>query len=238
MDPHSQAINVTDHGESLTINKILPTENIQQRGDDWFKQNNVYKRHMALAHLPNDVSIADLRALVHAEGVEGYNSTVVGQPDGSDTTQSSTAAAQNSIVSQLLEESKILKKARRKIVKRLADSTTEKVDEDTVRVSALLLIEAESKEQLEEYTDNIEQKANQIGAEVTSVQERAEVAIRAMHPLGDLTGELGEKYWITVDAAIFAAMQFPSPPNALLEEICDDEKDAIYLFNGRLPSQR
>ena len=238
MDPHSQAIYVTDRGELLPINKILPTENIQERGDDWFKQNDVYKRHMALAHLPNDVSVADLRALVYASGVESYNTTVVGQPDGSDTTQSSTAAAQNSIVSQLLEESEILKRARREIVKRLADSTTEKVDEDTVRASALLLIEAESKEQIEGYTDDIEQKASQIGAEVTSVQERAEVGIRAMHPLSDLTGELGEKYWITVDAAIFAAMQFPSPPNALLEEICDDEKDSIYLFSGRLPSRR
>jgi len=238
MNPHSQVIYVTDNGDLLPINKLLPTENIQQRGDDWFEQNDVYKRHMALAYLPNDVSIADLRALVHAEGVENYSSTFIGQSDGSDTTQSSTTAAENSIVSQFLEKSETLKKARRKIVTRLADSTTEKVDEDTVRVSVLLLIEAESKEQLEKYTKNIEQKASQIGAEVESVQERAEVAMRAMHPLGGLSGELGEKYSVSIDAAIFAAMQFPNPPNALLEEIFDHNKDAIYLLNGKLPGWR
>ena len=36
MNPHSQVIYVTDDGDLLPINKLLPTENIRRRGDDWF----------------------------------------------------------------------------------------------------------------------------------------------------------------------------------------------------------
>lgn len=229
MSDWPESMYVPPDGEPIPVTELLHTENIQETGTDWFRQDGIYKRHMALEYLPNDISVADLRALVHVEGVKSFQSTTVPQPHKNDTTPASTTATRGSMIFNILEESKIFRKARQKILKQLADDTTEETNKNTVRVSILFRIEAESKEELYDLTRNVEEKANELGAEVTPVQEPPEIAIRAMQPPGDLIGELGEKYSITVDAAIYAAMQFPVPPEEQLEKLSGEQESGFYI---------
>jgi len=230
MPNKSESMYVQPNGETIPVSELLYTDNIQEVGIDWFKQDGIYKRHMCLSYLPNHISVADLRALAHADSVEEYSKTFSNQPDETDNEQTSLLAAKKSVLVEYLEESKIYKKARNKIISNLAVSTTANSDENTLKASIFFRIGADSKKKLEADTESIKQNAKQIGAEVISVEEPPEVAISAMSRFGISANEIGDEYCITVDAAQFAIIQSLEVPQELLEELYDDPEEAIYLF--------
>jgi len=222
---------VLPNGETVPVADLLNTSNIQDIGIDWYKQDDVYKRCMCLSHLPNDVSVADLRALAHAEGIDRYSSIIANRPEDSKSDQTSLLSAQISTLINVLEQSSIFRKARNKILSKQADDTTEKISEHTLRASILFRLEADSKVKLDDYTENVSTIANEIGVEVIPVEESPEVLISAMEPFGAHSGEIGNEYCITVDAAKFAMLQSLSVPQELLDELYDDDKNPIYIYS-------
>lgn len=226
----SEAVCVTESGREIPITELAETSNIQEVQTDWFKQNDIYKRHMCLSYLPNDVSIADLRALAHADGFGGLNVEISNRSDGADAVQAALVTAQMSALEHMMGESKTSKKARAKTLSDLADETTKQVGDISVEASVLFLIEAESKKKLDEYTTNIRKQANEIGAEVATVEAPPEKKIMALDPTIPVQGDFMEKYCITVDAATAAIMQILEPPEELLNDLHEDPEDAIYML--------
>lgn len=230
MTRQSESVYVQPDGEKIPFTELVNTENIQETGTDWFKQNGVYKRHMCLSYLPNNISVADLRALAHAEGVEKYSSNLSYRNDENKDKQSSLLAAKISTLVQFVEESKIYKIARSKIISDLADEATEKSHEPTFKASIFFRIESDSKENLDNYTESIKEKAKQIGAEVISVKEPPEEVIIAMKPFG-MPNEIGDEYCISVDAAEWAIIQSLKIPQDLLDELYEDDRNPVYMFS-------
>lgn len=230
MEDPFEVVYEAEPGEEIPIGEVADIDNIQDRHADWFKQNDLYKRHMCLSYLPNDVSMADLRALVHAEGVEEFSASISNYPNDGDIEQPTLLAAQKSIQKHMLEESKVSKKERSDIVSDLADETTQKVEDITVRASIIFQIEAESKEQLEDNTKNVKQKAEKIGAEVAALEESPEEKIIAMNPKLPINKKIIEEYCITVDAATAAMIQMFQIPQELLDDLYKETKDPIYIL--------
>lgn len=226
----SEAAYVTEGGEEVPVTELVETSNIQEVQADWFKQDGIYKRHMCLSYLPNDVSMADLRALAHADGFGGLDVSISNHSDGADTIQTELLAAQMSALGDIMGESKTSEKARAKTLSDLADETTKQVSEISVEASVLFLVEAESKTKLDEYTTNIRDKANEIGAEIAAIEESPVNKIITMDPEIPVQGDFVEEYCITVDAAIVAMMQMLEVPQELLDELYEDPQDAIYLL--------
>lgn len=230
MSNQSEAMYVQPNGETVPVSELVYTDNIEETGTDWFLQDGIYKRHMSLSYLPNDVSVADLRALAHADSVEKYSSTISNRPNETHSEQTSFLAAKKSTLMQFLKNSKIYKLARSKIVSNLADEATEKSHENTLKASIFFRIEASSKEDLDTHTESIKKKAKEIGAEVISVEESPERAITAMEPFGR-SSDIGDEYCITIDAAEYAMIQSLEVPQELLDDLYDDNRDPIYLFS-------
>lgn len=226
----SEAVYVTEDGEEVPIAERAETGNIQEVHTDWFKQNDIYKRHMSLSYLPNDVSIADLRALTHADGFGALDVTISNHSDGADTVQTALLAAQMSALGDVMRESKTSEKARTETLSDLADETAKQVDDISVDASVLFLIEAECKNKLDEYTSDIRDKANEIGAEMAAIEESPENKIITMDPEIPVRGDFVEEYCITVDAATAMMMQMLKPPQELLNELYEDPGDTIYLL--------
>jgi len=231
MSNQSEPMYVQPNGETIPVSELVYTDNIEKTGTDWFVQDGIYKRHMSLSYLPNDVSVADLRALAHADGVEKYSSTISNRPNETHSEQTSLLAAKKSTLIQFLKNSKIYKLARSKIVSNLADEATERSHENTLNASIFFRIEADSKVDLDTYTENVKQKAKEIGAEVISVEESPEIAISAMDPFGRPSNEIGDEYCITIDAAEFAMIKSLEVPQELLDDLYDDDREPIYQLS-------
>lgn len=218
-----------DNGESYPVTELVDTDNIQETGIDWFRQDDIYKRHMGLSYLPNDVPISDLRALVHAKQTEEFWVSMHNKNDEIGTDQTSLLAAKKSSLKKILDKSKIYKMARNKIISNQADETTRSIQESTVEASILFRIEAETKNNLDSYTEDIIQRSQQIGAEVSAVEARPEMVKCAMNPAIPVW-EIEDQFCISVDAATFAALQTPKVPRELIKELFDeDPDDHIYI---------
>lgn len=230
MEEYEEAIYYPAEGDPTPVTELLNTDNIQETGINWFQQDNIYKRCMGLSYLPNDVSVSDLRALVHAEEVEKFCVDLSSVSDDVGTEQTSLLAAQKSTLRKILEKSKIYKIARNKIISTQIDETTQSIQEPTIKASILLRIEAETKDDLDSYTEDIIEKSRQIGAEVTAVEARPEVVKSAMNPVGRPIGDIGDQFCITIDAATFAALQTPKVPRELIEELFDENPDQHFYI--------
>jgi hypothetical protein len=226
----SNQIYVTGDGEEIPVTELAETGNIQEKHPDWFKQDDICKRHMCLSYLPNDVSPADIRALAHADGVERFETTMSNRSDGTDSAQTTLLAAQMSAQRHMMEDSKVDEKARAKILSDLADEIAKQVGEITVQASVLFLIAADSNAKLEKYTTDIREKANDIGVDVATIEASPENKIIAMNPKLPTPKEIIEDYCISVDAATAAMMQMIEPPKELLDELYEENKDPIYLL--------
>jgi len=222
---------VQPNGEIVPVADLINTSNIQEIGIDWYKQDDVYKRCMCLSHLPNNVSVADLRALAHAEGIDRYTSTISNRPEDSKCDQTSFLSTQISSMLNVLDQSRIFKKARNKILSDQTDDTTEKINEHTLRASILFRLKAGSKIKLDDYTENVSTIANEIGAEIIPVEESPELLISAMEPFGTRSGDIGNEYCITVDAAIYAMLQSLNHPQDLLDKLYGGNKNPIYIYS-------
>jgi hypothetical protein len=230
MDEYEEPMYYPNDGDPFPATEFLDTENIQETGIDWFRQNDVYKRYMGLSYLPNNVSVSALRALVHAKEVKEFCVNLSTVSDDVEADQTSLLAAKMSTLRKMLERSKIYKIARSKIISTQADEITRDIQEPTVDASILFRIEAETKDDLDTNTENIIEKSRQIGAEVTAVEAQPEVVKSAMNPVGIPVNDIGDQFCITIDAATFAALQTPTVPRELIKELFDEDPDQhIYI---------
>lgn len=230
MDDFDEPVYHPADGDPISTTEFLNTENIQKVGVDWFQQNDIYKRHMGLSYLPNNVSASDLRALVHAEEVKEICIELSSASDDIKTEQTSLLASKKSTLTRILEKSNIYKIARNKIISSQADETTRSIHNPTVDASILLRVEADTKNDLNSHTEKIINKSQEIGAEVTAVEARPEIIKSAMHPAGIPVGDIGDQFCITIDAATFAAIQTQKVPRELIKELFDEDPDEhIYI---------
>lgn len=195
---------VSDLGdeESESIPESYEMYNIEEVGTDWYKQNGKYMRNMYISRLPNDVSISQLTALTYEGAIDLFH--VDYKPSKNNTDQTSSMSTETSIIVTLLEKSKIFRKARKKILSSLADDTTEQINEKTFDIQVFFRIVARSKNELENLTEYITEKADQEGIGVAPINEPPEVSIRAVYPLNSCPEGVGDKYCITVRSVAFS----------------------------------
>lgn len=215
----SEPVCVTENDEEFDPTESVKTSNIQEVKAGWFKQDDVYVRHMALSYLPNDVSIAATRVLAHADAIGLFALTISNRPDETSGDETAQLAAEMSMMNQKLKKKKIAEKARAKILSNLADKVTEQMSEPTVKGSVLFAIEAGSKKELERYTTEIKEKSDKIGVKVAELKASPEAKIVAMAEGRRMPKEVKEEYCITIDAATAAIIRMRDPPQELLDEL-------------------
>jgi hypothetical protein len=226
----SELVYLTENGEKIPVTELVKTSNIQEAKTGWFKQDDIYVRHMGLSYLPNDVSIAATRALAHADGIGSFEATISNRPDETNSVETAQLATEMSMMNEKLKNKKIAEKARAKILSNLADKATEQMSESTVKASILFSIEAKSKNELERYTTEIKEKADELGVGVAKLKESPEAKIIAMTEGLPIPKEVKEEYCITIDAATVAIMTMREPPQELLDELYEEPKNPIYLW--------
>lgn len=229
MSDVSDLIILTENGEKVPATELIKTSNIQEAKAGWFKQDDIYVRHMGLSYLPNDVSIAATRALAHADGIGLFNATISNRPDGTSSAETAQLASEMSMMNEKMKKKKIAEKARAKILSSLADKATEQMSESTLKCSILFSVEAVSKKELERYTTEIKEKADELGVGVAKLKESPEAKIVAMAEGLPVPEEVKEEYCITVDAATAAITAMREPPQELVDELYEESIDPIYL---------
>lgn len=232
MDDPEEIIYHPADGEPFPATEFLNTDNIQETGIDWFQQNGVYKRYMGLSYLPNNTPVSDLRALVHAEEVEEYKTQFSSLGDEVGTDHTSSLAAKKSNLVNLLENSKIYRIARNKIISTQSDETTRRIQNPTVNTTLLFRIEAVTKNHLESHTENIIKISKEIGAEVSPVEASPKFVKSAMAPIGIRVEDIGDQFCISVDAATYASLQMLQEPRELIEELYDEDPDNHHYVFG------
>lgn len=182
-------------GEQPLFPELFDVNEIEERGIDWYKRGNTYIRHMCMSYLPGYASPHSLNALLNEDVVTDI--TVYFNKHTVEANDTSQIAALATTINRVLDESKIYRKARNKIIKEFADDLSINSSKNVVDMCFLARIEASSKSRLEAHTDIVNKKAEQAEIGVIPFQGEPEVAERAIIPTGGKNKEISIEH--TVD---------------------------------------
>jgi len=196
---------------------------IEDSGSDWHKRNDVYYRYCFLSSLPPTIPPFWVKILERAPGVRNTNISINPNCSTDRSDQTSKLATIKSISNKISQKSNLFKISRNKIVKTLADETTQMSNEETFQVAVFFELVAPSQDDLEVYTQIFGQLANEIGVDVTPLQGPAEECIDTALSINPMSRDNNLEYCLNLDATAYTSLIFFEPSPELLADIYDIE---------------